>query len=162
VSEPAAIPPRFLADAMLGRLARWLRALGFDTAYDPALDDPQLVRLAAREARVLLTRDRHLVEHLRPERALLVRARAPLDQLREVLAAYGTPPDGRRFTRCLVCNAELEEVAPEDAAGALPPSAASRPGPLRRCPGCERVYWPGSHVRRMREALDRALGRRGP
>ncbi len=75
-------PARFLANAMLGRLARWLRTLGFDTFYDPAVHDPQLVVLAAAEGRVLLTRDRHLVEHLRPERALLVTHDAPLDQLR--------------------------------------------------------------------------------
>lgn len=72
-----AVPPRFLADAMLGRLARWLRTLGFDTRYDPAIHDPELVALAAAEGCVLLTRDRHLIEHLRPGRALLVTDDAP-------------------------------------------------------------------------------------
>ena len=64
--EANADAPRFLADAMLGRLARWLRVLGYDTTYDPGLTDPPLVALAAAEDRVLLTRDRHLMTHLRP------------------------------------------------------------------------------------------------
>jgi hypothetical protein len=151
-------PPRFAADAMLGRLARWLRALGFDTSYEAALADPALVRLAAAEARILLTRDRHLLRELRPAPALELRHDAPLAQLREVVAALGLAPPAELFTRCLVCNAELSgPLAVAEAAALLPPLARELGGPVRRCPGCGRVYWPGSHVRRMRRALERAL-----
>src|SRR5690606_36570298 len=96
------VGPRFLADAMLARLARWLRVLGFDTAFEPELLDRELVALAVAEGRILLTRDRQLVEHLRPPRALLVGADAPLAQLREVIASCGLAPPGRLFSRCLV------------------------------------------------------------
>src|SRR5215207_8725140 len=78
--------PHFLADAMLGRLARWLRVMGFDTAYDPALTDPALVALARRDGRVLLTRDRRLLRDLRPDLALEVTGDGPLEQLRAVVA----------------------------------------------------------------------------
>ena len=158
--------PAFLADAMLGRLARWLRVLGYDTAFDPDLPDAALVRLAAGEGRVLLTRDRHLLRELRPARALEIREDTPLAQLREVIDALGLAPPRELFTRCLVCNTPLETVAASMAdagtlGGALrdtiPPSARELDGPVRRCAGCGRTYWPGSHVRRMRAALEAAL-----
>ncbi|HYR12237.1 MAG TPA: Mut7-C RNAse domain-containing protein [Longimicrobium sp.] len=151
------LPPRFLADAMLGRLARWLRTLGFDTFYDPAVHDPGLVALAAAEGRVLLTRDRHLVEHLRPERALLIAEDTPLDQLREVVAACGLAPPAALFTRCPVCNTGLRPATQDEAATLVPEASRGLPGAVTRCPGCGRVYWEGSHTRRMREALSRAL-----
>lgn len=154
--------PRFAADAMLGRLARWLRVLGFDTTYDVSLGDPELVRLADQEGRVLLTRDRHLLRELRPARAHEVRSDAPLEQLREVLAALALSPPAELFTRCLVCNSPLSPPLPAaDAARLLPPAARGLPGPVRRCPGCGRVYWHGSHVRRMRDALERSLAEGG-
>jgi hypothetical protein len=150
--------PRFFADAMLGRLARWLRVLGFDTAYDGTLPDPALVRLAEAEDRVLLTRDRHLLRELRPARALEIRRDAPLEQLREVVAALALQPPRELFTRCLICNTPLAPpLAADEADALLPASARGLPGPTRRCPGCGRLYWPGSHVRRMREALEQAL-----
>ena len=154
--EPAGAP-RFLADAMLGRLARWLRVLGFDTAYDDALRDPELVALAAEEDRVLLTRDRHLVTHLRPWRSVLVRSDAPLDQLREVVEACGLGPPAELFTRCPVCNEALRPATPREQETLVPEGARGLPGPIRRCPRCLRVYWLGSHTERMRRTLARAF-----
>ncbi|MBW3571156.1 MAG: Mut7-C RNAse domain-containing protein [Gemmatimonadetes bacterium] len=158
MTTPSAEPrPRFAADAMLGRLARWLRTLGFDTAYDPAVHDPELVALAAAEGRVLLTRDRHLVAHLRPERAGLITDDAPLDQLRQVVAACALAPPPALFSRCPVCNAQLRPATEDEAATLVPAASRALPGPVSRCPGCARVYWEGSHTRRMRQALSRAL-----
>ncbi|HEU4556883.1 MAG TPA: Mut7-C RNAse domain-containing protein [Longimicrobium sp.] len=151
-------PPRFFADAMLGRLARWLRVLGFDAAYDATRPDPEVVRLAEAEDRLLLTRDRHLLRELRPVRALEIRRDPPLEQLREVIDALALQPPRELFTRCLMCNTPLSSpLAADEAAGLLPPSARDLPGPTRRCPNCRRIYWPGSHARRMRGALEQAL-----
>lgn len=147
---------RFVADAMLGRLARWLRTLGFDTRYDPDVHDPDLVRMAAAEGRVLLTRDRHLVAHLRPERAVLITDDAPLAQLRQVVDAFHLSPPARLFTRCLVCNGELRPATPQEAAQ-VPEASRGLPGPIHRCPDCARLYWHGSHTRRMRDTLAQAL-----
>jgi uncharacterized protein with PIN domain len=149
--------PRFLTDAMLGRLARWLRVLGYDTAYDPTATDPALVSRAAAEGRVLLTRDRRLLRELRPGRALEVRSDAPLEQLRQVIAALTLSAPAELFTRCLICNDVLSPVPEAEREAVVPEASRRLPGPVRRCPRCGRVYWPGSHARRMRAALDRAL-----
>lgn len=149
--------PRFLADAMLGRLARWLRVLGFDVAPDEGRPDKELVRRAAEEERILLTRDRRLVEELRPESVLLVIADDPLEQLRETADGLELRRPEELFTRCLVCNAPLREATSEEVAELVPTRSRELPGPARRCPDCGRVYWPGSHARRMREAIDRVF-----
>lgn len=155
---PEAPPARFAADAMLGRLARWLRVLGYDTSYDEALDDPVLVQRAADEDRMLLTRDRHLLRELRPVSALEIRNDDPLDQLRELVATLALPPPVALFTRCMLCNAELSEpLAPDRAVELLLPGLRDVQGPVRQCPACGRVYWHGSHARRMRHALERTL-----
>jgi uncharacterized protein len=142
---------------MLGRLARWLRVLGADAAYDATSPDASLVRRAREESRVLLTRDRTLVKELRPPRVVLVTSDEPLAQLRQVVAEARLAPPRELFTRCLVCNEPLRDVDPLDAAELVPERARGLPGPVRRCLRCERVYWPGSHARRMRAALERAL-----
>jgi uncharacterized protein len=153
----ATVEPSFVADAMLGRLARWLRVLGFDTVYDVALHDRELVELAAADHRVLLTRDRHLVTHLRPKRFILVTSDAPLAQLREVLHCCAASPRRALFTRCLVCNTLLREATPAEVRKLVPERARELAGRVLRCPGCGRVFWPGSHVRRMRSTLAAAF-----
>jgi len=142
---------------MLGRLARWLRVLGWDTAYDPATHDPELVEWARNEHRILLTRDRPLLLELRPDQALFIVADRPLEQLRQVVTEAGLSAPGELFTRCLVCNAELRPATEAECASLVPLGARALPGPVRRCPGCGRLYWPGSHARRMRAALGRVF-----
>ena len=149
--------PRFAAEAMLGRLARWLRVLGYDTFYDSAVADPVLVRLAEDEQRLLLTRDRHLLRELRPARSLEVRQDDPLHQLRELVLQLQLQAPQALFTRCLLCNAGLRVLERADALPLLPEGVRELPGPVRRCPTCGRLYWDGSHVRRMRAAIERVL-----
>jgi uncharacterized protein with PIN domain len=154
----AGAAPRFAADAMLARLARWLRVLGWDTTLDPGLDDRELVRRADAQGRILLTRDRHLLRELRPQRPHEVRSDAPLEQLRDLVQALDLAPPLALFTRCTVCNSPLSDPLPPDLREALlPPDVRELPGPARECPGCARLYWLGSHARRMREAIERTL-----
>ena len=150
--------PRFAADAMLARLARWLRVLGWDTTFQPELADPDLVLLANEQRRILLTRDRHLLRELKPHRSHEVRSDDPLEQLRDVVLSLQLPAPTELFTRCTVCNSPLSAPLPPDQRETLlPPDVRDLPGPARQCPGCGRVYWPGSHARRMRAALEQAL-----
>jgi hypothetical protein len=142
---------------MLGRLARWLRVLGLDVLYDASATDAAIVARAAADGRVLLTRDGRLIRELRPERSLAVRSEVPLEQLAQVLDELRILPPAELFTRCLLCNEPLADVPLAERADLVPPSARALPGPVRRCPRCGRVYWPGSHARRMRRAIERAL-----
>ena len=150
--------PLFSADAMLARLARWLRVLGWDTRLDPHLPDPDLVALANAEGRLLLTRDRLLLRELQPARSLEIVHDAPLQQLVQVVTALQLEPPGELFTRCTVCNTPLSEpLHASQRARLLPPDVQALPGPARQCPGCGRVYWMGSHAKRMRGAIEAVL-----
>ncbi len=150
--------PRFFADAMLGRLARWLRTLGFDTAYDDRIPDAELVRRALVEGRYILTRDRKLPEEWRVEGCLVVEADKPLDQLVEVAAAFGLEAPVRLFTRCRVCNGVLVRADPEAVERRVPARVLEREASFVQCPECERIYWEGSHTARMRAVVTRVFG----
>jgi uncharacterized protein with PIN domain len=146
---------------MLGRLARWLRALGLDVHPAPPVADVALARLAAREGRLLLTRDRRLCAKEGPGRCRWVHARKPAAQLRELARGLGLFDPGwrdRLFTRCMVCNTPLRDTEWEGVIPDLPPEVRADPRVrsvgLRRCPSCRRVYWEGSHTRRMRRWLE--------
>lgn len=144
---------RFAVDAMLGRLARWLRALGFDTTYSPDIDDHDLVALANREQRILLTRDRHLITFLRPNQGLLLQTGRPLAQLDRVARNFGLSPTDDLFNRCLMCNSRLRAATTDEITAQVRERSRTLPGPFLACPGCGRIYWPGSHVKRMRQSL---------
>jgi len=157
-ATPAGAEPRLFADAMLGGLARWLRTLGLDVAYDPALDDAALVELSAREGRVILTRDRKLVERRLARRHLLVASDQVGEQLRQVLGELSIAVDPTRvLSRCLRCNVPLAELPAELALPRVPPFVARTQRQFRECPACHRVYWPATHASRMRQRLA-ALG----
>ena len=151
-------PTRFLADAMLGRLARWLRVVGADTLQLPTdAPDVALVARARDDGRVLLTRDRHLLRELRPHRELAIRSVVPLVQLGEVVRAFAIPRPSELLTRCLLDNTPLVEMTPAEIVELVPPNSRELSGPMRCCPTCGRAYWRGSHVRRMEAALEAAL-----
>lgn len=147
-------PPRFLADAMLERLARWLRVLGYDTTFGGTLLDRDVARIAAAEGRHVLTRDRRLPEEWAVRDFLLVRAARPREQLREVIARYRLARPTTLFTRCMLCNAPLRPARAEDEHAGVPGTLRDRPDALRVCPQCNRTYWEGGHTRRMRAVLD--------
>jgi len=147
--------PRFLADAHLGWLGRFLRMLGFDTVYEPHLADREIRRLAHAQNRIVLTRDRDLLKCRDIARGYYVRALKPEAQLREVAERYRLGGAARPFTRCLHCNLALVPVDKANIAHRLPPKVAALHQTFTHCAGCERVYWPGSHYGRMCAALGR-------
>ena len=147
--------PKLFADAMLGALARWLRALDLDVAYDPSLDDPELVELSVAEGRTILTRDRRLTERRLARNHILIRSDDVAEQVRQVLETLGvTPEPGRLLGRCLRCNQPLVDIDPEAARARVPPWVARTQQEFRLCPECGRIYWPGTHASRMRERLE--------
>ena len=142
---------KLLADCMLGRLAKWLRLLGYDTAYENDADDHELARRARAEGRVLLTRDHELAGR-RGLRTLLIKSEALKEQIQQVQTALGPPPHPP-LSRCAVCNTVLEPISPNELVDRVPPYVLRTQAEFSCCPGCERVYWPGSHVQMMQEQL---------
>ena len=146
--------PQFVADCMLGRLARWLRILGFDTWYFREIDDRELLELHAETGRVLLTRDTYLVRCRGVGRHVLVGSDGWEDQLRQVVTALSLNVRSERMlTRCLLCNLPLEKLAPEEAYGRIPDYVAGSTSAFRGCRSCDKVYWAGTHRKRMEEVV---------
>lgn len=148
--------PRFLADCNVGRLARWLRVLGYDAAYEPALPDAQVIARALAEGRVLLTRDADMMRRRvitgGALKAILLRHDRVEDQVRQVLTELALEPS-QALSRCLDCNAELEPRAKDAVADRLPPYVRATQDRFSECPSCARIYWPGTHWERMRERI---------
>lgn len=144
---------RFLADAHLGGLARFLRMLGCDTLHRNAYDDAEIRRLAEEEGRIVLTRDRELLKCREIRRGCYVRALKPERQLEEVAARYGLAAHARPFTLCLHCNLPLRPADRREVAHRVPETVLSIHEGFSHCAGCDRVYWPGSHYQRMCLAL---------
>lgn len=149
--------PRFLADAMLGRLARWLRLLGFDTAYAERLPDGEVVRRAIEEERWILTRDRTLPQEWRVSGIHVLAAEDLVEQLRDVVRTFRLSGRARPFSRCGECNASLVAAHRDQVAPGLPARVLATQREFRRCPGCGRVYWRGSHAARIEALIERVL-----
>ncbi|MCP4535771.1 MAG: hypothetical protein GY832_01330 [Chloroflexi bacterium] len=146
-------PLRFLADCVLGKLARWLRLIGYDTAYENVASDPELARRARAEGRVLLTRDRELAAR-RGLRTLLIQSKVLEEQMQEIQNAFGPSPH-IPLSRCTVCNAVLEIISPADVADRVPPYVLQTQTEFRLCPDCQRIYWRGSHWDGMRDQISK-------
>jgi uncharacterized protein with PIN domain len=147
---------------MLGRLALWLRLLGFDTFYEAHVDDADLARRALDERRTLLTRDRALPEAWSVPDVYLVASEDARAQLQEVARRFGLAAHARPFSRCSRCNAPLEPASLDAVRGRIPPRVAASHVAFLRCPGCRRIYWEGTHVERMRRVLEEALEEPAP
>ena len=153
------IPPepdggrRFAADAHLGRLARYLRFAGFDTLWDNAWKDADLVAVAADQGRVILTRDRDLLMHKAVTSGCYVRDKDTLAQLADVAHRYALDFSHPASGRCLECNLPLRGVAKDAVIGRLPPRTGAVFDEFWYCDGCQRVYWRGSHWKRMRRTI---------
>ena len=141
--------PRFVLDVHLGKLAAYLRMLGFDTAYRNCYSDPELVRISASEVRILLTRDRGLLKHSEVTRGYWLRETDSRAQLLETVRRFDLAGTMHPFTRCMACNTVLQPLATSDARDLVPARVAEQDNEFRRCPNCGRVYWKGSHYERM-------------
>jgi len=139
---------------MLGSLARWLRFFGYDAAFlEPGLEDRLLAEQARNEGRWLLTRDRELASA--GPRTMLVRADELEEQLSEVFNRLGLRPEATlEHARCGECNGVLEEVSKDEVSHVTPPHVLATAPRFRRCSGCGRVYWPGSHGDRILERME--------
>lgn len=150
-------PPRFIADAMLGSLARRLRLLGFDTLYEAEAKDDALLRASNRTGRILVTADRALVKRPLARSAVLV----PSSELDEQISTLAThlelAPWARPFARCAACNATLLQIDKDRAREGVPPFVWETTETFYSCQGCGRIYWSGSHQPGLEAEVERLL-----
>jgi uncharacterized protein with PIN domain len=149
--------PCFAVDRMLGRLARWLRLLGFDAAYRAELPGSRLLTLAAREDRIVLTRDGRLSCPRGRARVIQIRSDGFRDQLRELDRVLPLGGVAERTPRCLACNVAVEPVALERVPLEVPEYVRATQHDFRRCPRCHKIYWPATHRAHMDDEIA-ALG----
>jgi uncharacterized protein len=167
-ASPPGVPPlrpplgcgelRFVADAHLGALAQLLRLAGFDTRYDNNFADEEVERLGRDEHRVVLTRDRELLKRRSVVHGCYVRALQPDLQFREVALRLALATSVRPFRLCLTCNAPLRAAREADLEGRVPEGVRERHTRFVTCDVCRRVFWEGSHWRRMRARIDALSG----
>jgi uncharacterized protein with PIN domain len=147
---------KFILDNHLGRLAAYLRMLGFDVRYHNDFQDVQLAEISEQDGRILLTRDRRLLMRKQVSSGYCVRKLDPPEQLKEVIKRFGLKRYARPFRRCIRCNSILEPVRKEQVLERLEPLTRQYYDEFRVCPDCQQIYWKGSHFERM-EQLIRAV-----
>jgi len=145
--------PRFVLDVHLGKLARYLRLLGFDTLYDRDYGDAAIAAISVQERRLILTRDKGLLKRKEVRRGYWLRNIQPRLQIAEVVEVFDLHRAVREFSRCMVCNHALETLAETEVRDALPAGLRGQFEQVSRCPGCHRLYWPGSHYDRLVELV---------
>jgi hypothetical protein len=145
---------KFLADEMLGKLAKWLRILGYDTLYYNRLPDDELLRIAAEEQRLILTRDTRLIQRKLAKNYLLIRHDHWLDQLKQLATELQLDIRSNLLTRCCRCNQLLEAVQKSSVQIRVPPYVYHTQSHFRQCPLCRRIYWPATHVANIVKQLE--------
>jgi len=150
---------KFVVDCMLGKLAKWLRILGFDVAYFNKAEDGKLLSLARKEGRVLLTRDHRLRAEARDVRALLIESENWKEQLEQVLEEFHLKRTVKPYSRCLQCNVELKALSKRTAKNLVAPFVYEQAAAFAICPACGRVFCQGTHFGDMDSKIGQILGR---
>ena len=149
---------RFICDDNLGRLAKWLRTLGYDTLFCSSISDRELLRKALDQERIILTRDNHLIQMKSVQDYLLIKSDQPLEQLKQVIQHFKLKRDEEKlFTRCSLCNTELKPVEKEKIKDRLYPYVYQTQDNFVYCSSCDKIYWPATHIDRMKEKLEKAF-----
>jgi uncharacterized protein len=140
--------PKFIADVMVGKLARWLRVLGVDVAYSNIYEDDEIIRIASAENRIVLTRDTGLAARRSTVRFVLIESDDYTEQIDQVIREFGLA-NFKVFTRCLECNVVLRPVDKETVFDRVPPYVYLTQERFALCPSCNRVFWHGTHADQM-------------
>jgi uncharacterized protein with PIN domain len=143
-------PPRFFADVMVGRLARWLRILGYDTLYERDIEDEQLLQIAEIEDRVVLTRDTGILKRKTRAQVIFLESEKPKLQLRQLQSCANVRKREQfLFTRCSWCNSTLQTVPRDDVRDKVPPYVFRTESVFLHCSRCDKIYWRGTHKDRF-------------
>ncbi|MCD6205042.1 MAG: Mut7-C ubiquitin/RNAse domain-containing protein [Candidatus Marinimicrobia bacterium] len=146
---------RFIADVNLGKLARMLRLLGFDTLYQNNYTDTEIIRIAAKEKRIILTRDRGILKHHAVTHGYWIRNHLPERQLTEIIEYFHLQNCIAPFIRCSICNGLLHPVDKKDIIDRLPKRTAEYHNSFVECDCCHKIYWKGSHYHNIQKMINR-------
>ncbi len=152
--EPLRIT-RFIADAHLGKLARYLRMCGFDTVYENDISDDKIINHSIKEKRIILTRDLGILKNGQVQRGYFIRAQKPLNQCREVIKKFNLFSQKRPFTRCLKCNGLFHTANKKSIKSMVPIKTYQYYQDFYRCSDCRNIYWKGSHYEKMLKIIDK-------
>ncbi len=152
---------KFIVDNNVGKLAKWLRMMGYDTLFFDGSDDSQMVATALAEGRVILTRDtqimrRRMVTNGRLK-AILIKSDEPEQQMRQVVETLNLDCQFRPFAICLECNQLLEERSKQQVQDLVPPYVFQTQSQYVECPACHRIYWRGTHWQAMTRKLEKSM-----
>ena len=149
VENEYSLPEKFIIDVHLGKLARELRLLGFDSKYENFFTDEEIAKIAHEEERIVLTRDIELLKNNLINWGYWIRSQDSDEQVKEVLKRYNLLDNLRPFTRCRRCNGIIKEESKEDVLRLLPPNTKTYFNDFFQCQKCQQVYWKGSHYEKM-------------
>lgn len=146
---------KFIVDVMLGRLAKWLRILGYDAIYDSHFTDDELFFTAHQEKRVLLTRDLKLAQRMNPDYSFFISELSVKEQVKQVVKHFNLNVEDYIFTRCTLCNNLVQPVPKQEVERRVPEFVYHHVKEFYYCDRCDKIYWPGSHVKQVRQLLSR-------
>lgn len=146
--------PEFILDVHLGKLSKYLRLCGFDTLYDKDYSDIEIIDISASDKRIILTRDKGLLKNKQVTHGCWIRSTRSYEQLIEVIKRFDLKNVLKPFTRCLECNTILEDVNKQAIEDNLMPKTRKYYSDFKKCPGCNRIYWEGSHYEKMKKLIE--------
>jgi uncharacterized protein with PIN domain len=141
--------PKFIADVHLGRLARYLRMMGFDVLYKNNFEDDEIVKISLDKRRAILTKDRGILKRNEVTHGYWVRSEKVKEQVVEIIKRFDLKKLIKEFTRCISCNAKLEPISKKEIIDGLPPKVSMSQKSFSVCPSCKKHYWKGTHHQRM-------------
>lgn len=151
---------KFIVDCMLGKLAKWLKILGFDTLYFSRIEDSDFLAMAKKEERVLLTRDTGMIEKSRDIKSLFIESEDWKDQVRQVLDTFALWGDVHPNSRCIECNVELKSLTRKKAKNLVAPFVYEHARSFALCSRCGRVFWQGTHYQDMEYKIEELFKKR--
>jgi uncharacterized protein with PIN domain len=148
---------RFVVDCMLGKLAKWLKILGFDALFFSKIEDEELLAIAREEDRILLTRDTGLIQQARDAPTLFLESENWQDQVQQVLEHFQLREKVAPNTRCIDCNRELKDLPKKNAKNLVSAFVFEKADSFALCPKCGRVFWRGTHFKDMETKIKKIL-----
>ncbi|MFO8234162.1 MAG: Mut7-C RNAse domain-containing protein [Bacteroidales bacterium] len=148
---------KFILDVHLGKLARYLRLLGFDSLYSNDLGDDTIINISEKEHRIILTRDKGILKNNKVTHGYYLRSDNPTDQLQEVIKRFYLDKNLKIFSRCMECNGDIVAISKEDIQPELLPGTIQYYNEFFQCKTCRKIYWKGSHYQNMINFIETIL-----